>query len=48
VSIFPARQYRQNRQRSGRAEAVQALGECGPYVTAGSRESVVIAFPAPN
>jgi len=31
-----------------RAEAIQALGECGPYVTAGSRENVVIAFPAPN
>ncbi len=30
-----------------RAEAVQALGECGPYVAAGSREDVVIAFPAP-
>jgi hypothetical protein len=30
-----------------RAEAVQALGECGPYVAAGSREAVVIAFPAP-
>lgn len=29
-----------------RAEAVQALGECGPYVSAGSRENVVIAFPA--
>lgn len=29
-----------------RAKAVRALGECGPYVTAGSREKVVIAFPA--
>ncbi len=31
---------------SSRAKAVRALGECGPYVTAGSRENVVIAFPA--
>ncbi|WP_443751143.1 hypothetical protein [Asticcacaulis solisilvae] len=32
---------------ASRAEAVQALGECGPYVAAGSREAVDIAFPAP-
>ena len=31
-----------------RTEAVQALAECGPYVAAGSREDVVIAFPAPR
>jgi len=27
--------------------AVQSLSECGPYVSAGSREAVVIVFPAP-
>lgn len=29
------------------AAAVEAISECGPYVSAGSRENVVIAFPAP-
>ena len=27
-------------------EAVEALAQCGPYVSAGSREDVMIAFPA--
>jgi len=32
---------------NSQAQAIQAMSECGPYVSASSKEDIVITFPAP-